>query len=616
MARKRKKTAKRAGPAAPLPPGFRPDPALPRLRVAVVHSPTGLVAADAIDALRALGHRVMPIAYRRRGGSLIFPEAGDDLGLLARRVRDFAPQVILACNVEGLGYSGIFPALAETLGAALAAWLVDHPPRDIDAVIPPDLARAILFSYDRAHADDLARRGYPHALHLPLATMPARFDPPGASRPQPPIAIGYAGNLFAEQVDEARRDILSRVAMVSDISAAFVEDMAREGIAYFADPTADSESPWAWVADRLAREKPDLADALEGPLAALIAHAASARRRLHLARVVDQGDLHVWGRGWKDAVAPERCHAPVPYDRLHSVYRSCRVNLAVPHAQSVDSVTQRAFDVPAAGGFVLGQWRPSVADLFDVGEELAVYRSDEEARDLAAHYAADCESARQIAQKARKRVLAEHTYAHRLTTLLAAILERWPEVAAERSDQRRKVFASPPEVAAPLVTRLGYLYAESAAKPPETETPGALLQSLPGSEPWGLAMRARGAAAQGECDEALGAFARLIDEAPESDPRHPGNSDFVVYEAARARAQARGYGDALPWFRRAARLSPRNAHYWTALAAAFLEAGDDARGRGALERALALDPANPLAQNLGAAFRDRIAATPPNMDIL
>ena len=33
---------------------------------------------------------------------------------------------------------------------------------------------------------------------------------------------------------------------------------------------------------------------------------------------------------------------------------------------------------------LLSDWRPCMEDLFDVGEELAVFRSDEEARELAA----------------------------------------------------------------------------------------------------------------------------------------------------------------------------------------------------------------------------------------
>ena len=51
------------------------------------------------------------------------------------------------------------------------------------------------------------------------------------------------------------------------------------------------------------------------------------------------------------------------------------------------------------------------------------YREPEEVPDLLKHYLARPDARARIAEAARKRVLAEHTYAHRLQTLAARMRE-------------------------------------------------------------------------------------------------------------------------------------------------------------------------------------------------
>ena len=81
------------------------------------------------------------------------------------------------------------------------------------------------------------------------------------------------------------------------------------------------------------------------------------------------------------------------------------------------AVNQRVFDAPAAGAFVLTDWREQMAGLFEP-HEMACYREPDEILDLARHYLAHPKERRRITAAARKRVLACHTWRHRLQTLL------------------------------------------------------------------------------------------------------------------------------------------------------------------------------------------------------
>jgi spore maturation protein CgeB len=82
------------------------------------------------------------------------------------------------------------------------------------------------------------------------------------------------------------------------------------------------------------------------------------------------------------------------------------------------AVNQRVFDVPATGAFLLTDYREQVEQLFEPGREIICYHSPEEAADLARYYLARPEARRSVALAARQRVLAGHSYEHRVRELM------------------------------------------------------------------------------------------------------------------------------------------------------------------------------------------------------
>ncbi len=78
------------------------------------------------------------------------------------------------------------------------------------------------------------------------------------------------------------------------------------------------------------------------------------------------------------------------YDELPKFYGHSKINFNCTSKQMKGAVNQRIFDVPATGAFVLTDWREQMDD----------------------------RERRNMAQKARKRVLACHTWSQRLKQLL------------------------------------------------------------------------------------------------------------------------------------------------------------------------------------------------------
>lgn len=83
-----------------------------------------------------------------------------------------------------------------------------------------------------------------------------------------------------------------------------------------------------------------------------------------------------------------------------------------------NSLNCRAFEICGAGGLQLIENKPAVSDCFEPGREVLTYNSVAEILDHLDHARRDQEWARSIRKAGSARVLAEHTYKHRLDRIL------------------------------------------------------------------------------------------------------------------------------------------------------------------------------------------------------
>lgn len=88
---------------------------------------------------------------------------------------------------------------------------------------------------------------------------------------------------------------------------------------------------------------------------------------------------------------------------------------------SAFGINMRTFEVPACGALLLNDWRDDFSELYVNGEEIAVYKNTEELQVLCDMYLSDINKAREVASSGHNRTLREHTYKHRMNTLLQSL---------------------------------------------------------------------------------------------------------------------------------------------------------------------------------------------------
>lgn len=145
-------------------------------------------------------------------------------------------------------------------------------------------------------------------------------------------------------------------------------------------------------------------------------------------------DFKIWGNDWPT-------HGPLtpllqrPGERISpeeavKIFNASKINLnlhssvkAEPAVTFGDFVNPRTFELASCQAFQLVDRRGLLAELF-TDREVAVFEDMEGLREAIRHYLAHPEERSAMSRLARERVLREHTYRHRMTTLLEFLQAR------------------------------------------------------------------------------------------------------------------------------------------------------------------------------------------------
>ena len=132
-------------------------------------------------------------------------------------------------------------------------------------------------------------------------------------------------------------------------------------------------------------------------------------------------DFALGGYDYRGDTGTARMLGRIPFNAFPHAISSARVNLNVTrraHAEVYASSTCRLFELAASGAAIVSNPLAGLERWFDADRELRVVASADEAVDAYRELLADPAQAEEMGQRARERVLDEHTYAHRARQLV------------------------------------------------------------------------------------------------------------------------------------------------------------------------------------------------------
>jgi spore maturation protein CgeB len=144
----------------------------------------------------------------------------------------------------------------------------------------------------------------------------------------------------------------------------------------------------------------------------------------------------LWGNEWEGAAdltsVLQRGGARIDTETCMKVFNATAINLNLHSCggesldPQADFVNPRTFELAACGAFQLTDERRLLPDLF-AEHEIVRFRREEDVPTLIRTWLRDHDARRAAAEAARRRVLQQHTYVHRMKELLAAIGLQQPD---------------------------------------------------------------------------------------------------------------------------------------------------------------------------------------------
>jgi spore maturation protein CgeB len=372
----------------------------------------GMIHHDCMDGFKALGWQPSVESF-----GIGVNNESDTHEKLALRIRSLDPNLVLSINHVGCDLEGYIPAALKRAGIPLVIWYVDNPfallPEE-DKEIVKDAT--LLLCSDSSYVDKIEQQRGVSAAHLPLGTNPKRFYPPLSSHFPPEWDISFVGNLNLDMVTHQRSSLKRDNPPLNLLVERAVKEL-QTGSSESIDDMLKILSESLGIAWDL------LPHALRERVRIVAETEASAQRRISIVRELSGFGIKVVGsREWDQYILSEQLLPPVDYlNGLCNVYQNSRINLNISSFQLRAGVNQRIFDVPATSGFLLTDRTPELEYYLQANEEVGVFEDMHEAEAKARYYLSHEKERATIGEKARRRVLHEHTYYHRMTKILEMI---------------------------------------------------------------------------------------------------------------------------------------------------------------------------------------------------
>lgn len=137
--------------------------------------------------------------------------------------------------------------------------------------------------------------------------------------------------------------------------------------------------------------------------------------RLELVNKIRKQEIEVvcFGHGWENTSVSDM--------EMFMIFARSKINLGFGYvgvSRNLTCLKARDFDVTGSGNFYLTTYDAELAECFDIGREIACYRNEMECAELIRYYLENDHLRHSIAEAGRKRVLREHSWGHRLDSLI------------------------------------------------------------------------------------------------------------------------------------------------------------------------------------------------------
>lgn len=152
--------------------------------------------------------------------------------------------------------------------------------------------------------------------------------------------------------------------------------------------------------------------------------------RIEILESLNHYNLGVFGDGWAEYYWTRGKTTPPFYrgratgEKVAKIYLSSKIVLNIHDPEAREGLNTRTFDILACGASELVDHKKNLGMHFKIGEEIVAFRDTHELLELVGYYLKNDDLLKNISAKGRQRVLNEHTWDHRVNSIMETLKER------------------------------------------------------------------------------------------------------------------------------------------------------------------------------------------------
>ena len=332
---------------------------------------------------------------------------------LHKSIQKEKPDFIFSINMKGFDGNGVLAETSLRFDIPVVVWFVDDPYPILLQQGKFINKNMIALCWEKAYLPHLKKCGFSKVAYLPLATDPSVFTRKTTASPK--VSLGFVGtSMCGVFLAEIKSKFLWADSLIP------IVDKASEIL--LVNPNEKISKIIRKVINELSITLPFSDERNFTWLCSYVIHTASMKKRKKIVSSLLPSEIELFGnpKGWKELFGDTIItHPDIDYNtQLCDTFRNIEINLNISSCQMPSAVNQRVFDIPMSGSFVISDNQKDLEELFEVGKEAVTYKTIDELNDLIEYYKKDATLRQTVFNAAKKRIMNEHTYYHRMKSII------------------------------------------------------------------------------------------------------------------------------------------------------------------------------------------------------
>lgn len=318
--------------------------------------------------------------------------------------------------VFSVNYFPLVAVCCHNCNLPYISWSYDNP---LDV---PDIEKTLglpgnyVFLFDRIQTEGYRKKGFTNVYHMPLAANCKRLETIKLTKQEQALYaadVSFIGKMYDSMFGQYRE-------LMDEHSKGYIDAVvAAQSKVYgywFAEELLTDEL-MKRINDHFRELQPDTQFILpkEALAYAIAAQITRTDRLILLNLLAKRMSVNVYS--W------ERCNLLQNvkfmgscdyYGQMTKVFKASSINLNITLKISQSGIPLRVMDILGAGGFLLSNYQPEIAEYFVDGEDVVMYESIEDALEKAVYYLGHDDLRRQIAQSGHNKAKELFSYEKQL----------------------------------------------------------------------------------------------------------------------------------------------------------------------------------------------------------